>query len=410
MFPTLPFHVIGVSHHTAGVDVRERLAFTPADVSALLVQERHAGHSGLFLSTCNRIEYYWSGDQDMEPWFRELARARGADIAGALNRFDGGAAVRHLFTVVAGLDSQILGESEILGQVRRACELSRAAGTTSRDMEMIFGAATGAGRRVRRETTLGRHPSSVSSAAVGLGISLAPHGSPRVLVLGAGEVAEGVLRALYERGMTDVTLVNRNAERAAALAGSWGIESRRWDELPGLLLASDLLLVATGASRPCIGAPLLADVVRQRHGRELVAIDLAVPRNVEPEARAIEGIRLLDLDDLQRLCCPAADGILSSTGLAQAEQILLEEMARLDLAMRSRAIAPRLSELHRVGAEMAEREAAWALRRLDGLSERERQVVRDMAERLVRRVLYPVSRSIRLDETTDDETEASLSA
>ena len=410
VFPALPFHVIGVSHHTAGVEVRERLAFTPGEVSALLAEQRLAGRSGLVLSTCNRTELYWSGDHDMEPWFRELARARGADIAGALNRFDGGTAVRHLFTVVAGLDSQILGESEILGQVRRACELSRAAGTTSRDMEMIFGAATGAGRRARRETTLGRHPSSVSSAAVGLGISLAPHGAPRVLVLGAGEVAEGVLRALYERGMNDVTLVNRNPERAAALAGSWGIESRRWDELPGLLAAADLFFVTTGASRPCIQAGLLAGLARERAERELVVMDLAVPRNVEPAARAIEGIRLLDLDDLQRLCCPAGEGIVSATGVALAEQILLEEMARLDLAMRSRAVAPRLTELHRVGAEMAQREAAWALSRLVGLSEREQQVVRDMAERLVRRVLYPVSRSIRLDEATDDETEESLSA
>jgi glutamyl-tRNA reductase len=277
-------------------------------------------------------------------------------------------------------------------------------------MEMIFGAATGAGRRVRRETTLGRHPSSVSSAAVGLGVSLASHGAPRVLVLGAGEVAEGVLRALYERGMHDVTLVNRNPDRAAALAGSWGIQARRWDELPGLLAAADLFLVTTGASRPCIEARFLAGLARERGGRELVVMDLAVPRNVEPEARAIEGIRLLDLDDLQRLCCPAGEGIVSSTGMALAEQIILEEMARLDLAMRSRAVAPRLTELHRVGAEVAQREVAWALRRLDGLSEREQQVVRDMAERLVRRVLYPVSRSIRLDEATDDEPEESLSA
>jgi len=410
VFPTLPFHLIGVSHHTAGVEVRERLAFTPAEVSELLAVQRQAGRSGLLLATCNRTELYWSGDHDMEPWFREVARARGADIAGALNRFDGGAAVRHLFTVVAGLDSQILGESEILGQVRRACELARVGGTTSRDMEMIFGAATSAGRRVRRETMIGRHPASVSSAAAGLGLALTGNRSPRLLVLGAGEVAEGVLRSLYEQGASDVTLVNRNPERAAALAGSWGIESRPWVELPALLGSADLFFVSTGASRPCIGTAMLAGVAGQRAGRELVVMDLAVPRNVEPGARAIEGIRLLDLDDLQRLCCPAGDGSISSTAVAQAEQILLEELARLDLAMRGRAIAPRLAELHRVGAEMAQREAAWALSRLDGLSEREQQVVREMAERLVRRVLYPVSRSIRLDEATDDGSQEPLSA
>lgn len=409
MFPSLPFHVIGVSHHTAGVEVRERLTFTAAETSDLLAAQRQAGRSGLLISTCNRTELYWSGDHDLEPWFREVARSRGADIAGTLNRFDGGPAVRHLFTVVAGLDSQILGETEILGQVRRACEIARSAGTTSRDMEMIFGAATGAGRRVRRETMLGRHPSSVSSAAVGLALTLA-HGRPRVLVLGAGEVAEGVLRALYERGLTDVAVVNRNAERAAALAGSWGIRPHRWDELPGLLPAADLLFVTTGATRPCVGADLLGAAVGKRIAREMVVMDLAVPRNVAPEARGLAGVRLLDLDDLQRLCCPVGEEAVSSVGLAHAEQILLEEMARLDLAMRGRALAPRLADLHRVGAELAAREAAWALSRLDGLSEGEQQVVRDMAERLVRRVLYPVSRSIRLDGGPDGDAQEPLSA
>lgn len=410
MFPALPFHLIGVSHHTAGVEVREQLAFTPDDVAGLLAEQRLAGHSGLLLSTCNRTEYYWSGDQDMEPWFREVARTRGTDLTGALNRFDGGAAVRHLFTVVAGLDSQILGESEILGQVRRACELARAAGTTSRDMEMIFGAAAGAGRRVRRETVLGRHPASVSSAAVTTALSLAPAGSPAALVLGAGEVAEGVLRSLYEHGVSDVTLVNRNPARGASLAGSWGIGTGAWEDLERLVGAVDLFFVTTGASRPCVRAELLAQAVRARAGRELVVLDLALPRNVEPRARAIEGIRLVDLDDLQRLSCPVGNGLVASTAAAHAEQILLEELVRLDLAMRGRAVAPRLSELHRVGAEMAQREAAWALSRLEGLSDREQQVVREMAERLVRRVLYPVSRSIRIDDGTDEESQEPLSA
>jgi glutamyl-tRNA reductase len=229
-------------------------------------------------------------------------------------------------------------------------------------------------------------------------------------VLGAGEVAEGVLRTLHEVGVSQVTLVNRNPERAAGLAGSWGIEARRWEELPALLAAADLVLVTTGATRPCVGVELLAAATRGRSGQELVVMDLAVPRNVAPEARTLPGVRLLDLDDLQRLCCPVGEDPMASIGLARAEQILLEEMARLDLAMRGRAIAPRLTELHRVGAELAEREATWALSRLDGLSEREQQVVREMAERLVRRVLYPVSRSIRLDEATDDEAEEPLTA
>ena len=152
----------------APVEERERFALTPAEVAALLGQQFAAGRSSLLLSTCNRCELYWSGDSDLEPWFRGFAEARRTPSRVPLLRYDGLAAIRHLFTVAAGLDSQILGETEILGQVRRAYDTARAAGTTTRDMDLIFSAALAAGRRVRSETLLGRHPASVSSAAVDL--------------------------------------------------------------------------------------------------------------------------------------------------------------------------------------------------------------------------------------------------
>lgn len=228
MLPDLSFHLVGVSHHTADVEVRERLAFTPAEAAALLASERPQGHSTLLLSTCNRTELYWSGDHDLEGWFRELARSRGAELDGAMVRRDGTEAVRHLFAVAAGLHSQILGESEILGQVRRACELARSAGTLGRDMEHVFHAAVNAGRRVRRETRIGRHPASVSSAAVEVGLSLAGGTAARALVLGAGEVAEGALRALRELNAGPATVASRNPDRALALARGWGGTARLW--------------------------------------------------------------------------------------------------------------------------------------------------------------------------------------
>ena len=145
-----------------------------------------------------------------------------------------------------------------------------------------------------------------------------------------------------------------------------------------------------------------------RLDRPLVTIDLSVPRNVQPEARAIPGIRLFDLDDLQRLCCPAAG--MPAAALRDAERLLEEEIARLELALRARAVAPRLAELHRHGAQIAEQEAAWALEQLSELSERDQQVVREMAERLVRRVLYPVSRSLREERTTPEQERIKLEA
>jgi glutamyl-tRNA reductase len=399
------FHVVGVSHHTAAVGVREQFALTASELAELLAREQAARRSALLLFTCNRCELYWSGSDDRESWFRDLARARGMTLSDELARLDGPEAVRHLFTVAAGLDSQILGETEILGQVRRAYDAARAAGTTTREMDAIFSAALAAGRRVRHETMLGRHPSSVSSAAVALAATEWADGlrDRPVVVLGAGEAAEGVLRALHAHGASNVSLVNRNPERATTLATAWGAAPEGWDGLPELIAGADLLIVATAASRPVMSAGELSTAMMTRADRPLVAMDLSVPRNVQPEARGVPGVRLFDLDDLQRLCCPAAG--TPATALGDAERLLEDELARLDQALRARAAAPRLAELHRHGALVAEQEAARALEQLDGLSDQERQVVREMAERLVRRVLYPVSRSMREERPTPAEQE-----
>lgn len=380
----------------ASVEERERFTFTRADVDVLLDEQRRAGHSSLLLSTCNRCELYWSGDYDLEPWFRRLAQARGVGDGNSLLRHDGLDAIRHLFVVTAGLDSQILGETEILGQVRRAYDAARAAGVTTRGMDLILSAALSAGRRVRCETMLGRHPASVSSAAVDLiaerwgGFDSRP-----VLVLGAGEAAEGVLRALSERGASSVTLLNRRPGRARALAEAWGAQMGGWEDLERRLESADLVLVATASARPVISLTHLGRAAMARKHRTLFVIDLSVPRNVEPAARTINGIELFDLDDLQRLCCPAAG--IASAALDEAERLLEDELARLGLNLRGRDVAPKLAELHRLGVEMAEQESAWALARLGGLSEPDREVVRQMADRLVRRVLYPVSRNLRAD-------------
>jgi glutamyl-tRNA reductase len=389
------FHVVGVSHHTANVGVREQFSFTADQLAALLAHEHAAGRSALILSTCNRCELYWSGDFDYQSWFREFARVRGVTQDGAVARLDGGDAVRHLFTVTAGLDSQILGETEILGQVRRAYDAARAAGTTSREMDAIFSAALATGRRVRSETMLGRHPASVSSAAVDVAAAELGDGFQRghILVLGAGEAAEGVLRSLNQHTASHVALINRSADRAMTLATAWGAAPYCWEALPGLLDDADLVMVATGASRPVLSAEQLSSALAHRPTRTIVVMDLGVPRNVEPTARRLQGVRLFDLDDLQRMCCPAAG--TPAEALRDAERMLGEEMGRLEIVLRGRAAAPKLAELHRLGAQMAEQEAAWALSQLDDLTDRERGVVREMADRLVRRVLYPVSRSLR---------------
>lgn len=378
--------------------LREHFSVTPPELAAWLERARGQGLSSLVLSTCNRFELYWCGNGSQEATLDEFARARGAAETVPLEHWEGLAAVRHLFEVTAGLDSQILGETEILGQVRRAFDLARTAGTTTRAMDLIFSAALAGGRRVRRETLLGRHPGSVSSAAVDLmagcwGGELAGR---RVVVLGAGEAAEGVLRALHTRGATDVTLVSRHPAKATTLATAWGADLRPWEDLPALAENADLIIVATSSSRPVVSAAELQNAAADRPDRPLLVMDLAVPRNVDPAARGVPGIRLFDLDDLQRRLCPAAAA--PAEALADAQRVLDEEIGRLEETLRGHKAAPRLAELHRIGAEVAEQEAAWALGQLSELSDREREVVREMADRLVRRVLYPVSRSLRQPE------------
>lgn len=394
---TLPFHVVGVSHHTASVEERERFAFTASETASLLEDLTSSGLPGLLLSTCNRCELYWYGPGDGEAWFRALARGRSPGPQ--LTVEHGLAAVRHLFKVSAGLDSQILGETEVLGQVRRAYDAARAAGTTVHEMDLIFSAALAGGRRVRRETVLGRHPHSVSSAAVDLAYQELGRQVDKAVVLGAGEAAEGLLRALHHCGGVQVTLLNRNSEKAAVLAAAWRAQTAAWEELDRYLASADLMLVATASARPVVSASQLARAAHARQRQKLLVIDLAVPRNVEPSARAIEGIELLDLDDLQQQCCPAAG--TASAELAEAEDILEEELVRLGASLRGRVAAPRLAELHAISQKMAEQESAWALAQLQTLSDGQREVVRRMADRLVRRVLYPVSRSIREDAEID---------
>jgi glutamyl-tRNA reductase len=390
------FHVVGISHHTAGVDVRERFSLTSAEIGAMLERERAAGRSVVLLATCNRCELYWSGSHDLEGRFRELAQARGAYGAAPWTRLDGREAVAHLMRVTSGLDSQIVGETEILGQVRRAFDLARAAGTTTRELDMVFSAALAAGRRVRNETLLGRHAGSVSGAAVHLlrqlaGGSLAGRS---LVLLGAGEAAEGVLQALDGDDMPVVTMVVRNPQRAQAVAHAWRVPHvRAWGELDTVLARADLVVAATAATGPVVSAAQLERAIGD--GRELWVADLALPRNIDPASRDLGGLHLYDLDDLRDRCCPAPR--TGSLVLREADRILAQELDRLGAALRGRAAAPALAELHRMGSRVVEEETARALDLLDGLSDDERKVVRAMAERVARRLLYPVSRAVRAE-------------
>jgi glutamyl-tRNA reductase len=385
-----------MSHHTADVGVRERLALPAEEITGLLQAAAAAERSLVVLSTCNRLELYASSNADAEGQFRLLAAERGVPLSDSLlYRQRGTAAVRQLFTVAAGLDSQVLGEVEILGQVRRAHQLAAAAGATTWELDLAFSAAVAAGRRARRDTVLGRHPASVSSAALQhaarcLGGSLA---GANVLIVGAGEVARGVLRGLPGAHPGRVVLLSRRPERAAALAAATpGVssETASWAQLSAELALADVVVLATAARRPLLDASMLKAALARRAARGILVLDLGVPRNVDQLARDVGGVRLFDLDDLQLQHCPAQG--LATPALEQVARILDHEVARFERTLRRRAAAPELAELHRLAAALAREEAERALAELGELPDKQSAVVRRMAERLARRLLYPASR------------------
>lgn len=387
----LPFHVLGISHRTACVADRERFALGTDEIRVLLERTRDAGRTLVVMSTCNRFELYWWGDAAPAIGFPEHLALR----------LSGEGAARHLFSVASGLESQVLGEAEVLGQLRRAWELARGIGSTQPEMDQLFTAALAAGRRVRRETPLGRKPVSLSLAAAALARAQAGNRFDRavVVVLGAGEAAQGVMKGLLEAGAGRVEVVNRHVERADALAGAWGAVAAPWETLDDRLFEADVVIAATAAPHAVLTAERVRAAMERRMERPLFVIDLALPRNVEPGVRGVSGVRLVDLDDLHT-AAPIDLG-LAAEATKPAERLLEEEIARYQAALRGRAAAPQLAELHRLGAVIAEEETARALGQLEDLSEHEREVLREMAERLVRRLLYPTSRHLRTVEVVE---------
>jgi glutamyl-tRNA reductase len=389
-----PFHVVGITHRQADLGLRERFARSRSELIALLSGENGPRRRGVVLSTCNRFEVYWWGRQDWPDWFLASASERGAALpAETLMRRDGEAAIRHLLSVASGLDSQVVGETEILGQVRRAWALAREADATGRELDMVFAGALAAGRRLRRETTLGRPPASVGAVAVAA-VSAAAGGSlagRSVTVVGAGEAARAVVASLAGRNAR-VVVVSRRLERSERLAAGYRVGVAPWSDLERLLAGCEVAFCATGAPRSFLSGDAIARS-RPPGAPPLLLLDLGVPRNVEPPAAAQPGVRILDLDDLRANPDPDPPG--TAELVEEARFILEEEAVRLLEKLRGLTAGDVLADLHRLGARLAEEEVALTLDKLGTLSEAERNTVREMADRLVRRVLYPASKSIR---------------
>jgi glutamyl-tRNA reductase len=401
---------LGLSHRTAPLALRERLALPPDEATAVLrgLLATGAVDEAVAVSTCNRTEIYAVGE-DAEAAeaaaLRALARRAGM-TTGALRPhvavLRGSGVADHLFAVAGGLESMVLGEAEILGQLRRAHEVARSAGTCGPLVDRLLRDALTAGRRARAGTGIARCGVSVSSAAVELAReALGSLADRRVLLVGAGKSSEVTARVLRSHGVRELAVANRGRERAAALAGPDGA-AVSIDALGDALAAADLVLAATASPRVLIDRTAVARAMLRRGGRPLVLVDLAVPRDVEPAVRDMPGVTLLDLDDVQRRA--ARNRASREDDVGRARAILAGEVDRFEEWRAARAAAPTLAALQGAGeaivAELLDRNAPhW-----ESLSPADRDRVASLARAVARRLLDEPTRRIKQAALAGDAT------
>jgi glutamyl-tRNA reductase len=398
---------LGASHKTAPLALRERLALPEGRAASTLreLTVQDSVQEAVAISTCNRTELYLVAVDPVEAENEALAiLSRQADIrptelVGSMYSLRGADAVRHLFSVAAGLDSMIVGEAEVQGQVKRAYELALVEGATGPISNRLFRDALSAGKRVRTETGIGRSRVSISTVAVGLAEGmLGDLTKRRVLVIGAGENGELTARALRERGVHTVFVANRRYDRAIGLAQRFGGEAVRFDDLPAELGRADIVVSCTSSPHQIFGREELEVVVEERGRRPLVLIDIAVPRDIEPAVRDLcSGITLFDMDDLQREV--SRNISVREAEAATAHALVGQEAERFDRWLETLDVVPTITALR----ERAERIVEQVLRenepRWESLSDADRERLGVMARALVNRLLHEPTLRLKSGET-----------
>jgi glutamyl-tRNA reductase len=393
---------LGANHKTAPLPLREKLALPDGRAARVLAElvGHDAVHEAVAISTCNRTELYLVTADPVEAENLALgilsrqAGLRPTELLGAIYSLRGSAAVEHLFSVTAGLDSMIVGEAEVQGQVKRSYEMALVEGVTGPVANRLFRDALGTGKRVRSETGIARTSVSVSSVAVKLAADfLGDLSNRRVLVIGAGENAELTARALRDRGVEAMFVANRRYDRALGLAQRYGGRAIAFDSLPGELEHADIVVSSTGAPHQIVGREELEFVAASRMGRPLVMIDLAVPRDIEPSVRDCPGIALYDMDDLQQEVARNLSGRQAEA--EEAQVIVREEVARFEDWLDSLDVVPTISALRRRGDEIVEQVLRENEARWESLSEADRERVATLASAVVSRLLHEPTRMLR---------------
>ena len=373
--------LVGVSHHSAPVELRELVAFDARHAADVARELAEAGGEAVCLSTCNRTELYVAGEDGREA---EALAERVLDPAGtALYRLHDEAAALHLFRVAAGLDSMVPGEGEILGQVRAAFE----AGATGPFLGRLFRQALHAGRRARAQTAIGESPASVSSAAAALAEQVfGDLAGRRIVLVGAGKVSELAARNLLSRGASIAFVANRSSERGEELAQKLGAEPLPLDRIAAELEQADVVVSSTSAPGFVLRRHDVTHVLRARRGRPLLFVDLAVPRDLDPAIGELEGCYLYDIDDLEAVVAETLAGRRREA--ERAEAIVAEEAQRFRAWQASLDVVPAIASLRARAEEIRAAELRKAESRLERLSDAERSVVEAVTAQIVNKLLH----------------------
>lgn len=397
--------VLGIDHRSAPVEVRERVAFRPSQYAAALGELVELGLTeAALLSTCNRVEIYGvANDLEAAQAVREWLHAFHGLAPGTLDEqlflHANAAAAEHLFAVTSGVNSLVVGESQIQRQVREAAAQAGAHRSLGPVLNTLFRRALEVGKRVRTETMIDRHAASVSQAGVELARRVfGKLGNASVLLVGSGKVSELAAKNLLDNGASRITLVNRTLEHACQLAQSWGGNALPFEELQSALNDSDIVITSTSAPHTVVHLYHVQLALAVRQGRPLILIDLAVPRDVDDEVGALPGVHLFNVDDLQGV----ANENMRRRGaeVAAVRAIVEAEAAEFLRWLGARAVVPTLTGLREHAERIRQDEVAKALRRIGPLGERERGILEALSLGIVNKLLHQPT--VRLKQQTEN--------
>jgi glutamyl-tRNA reductase len=388
--------LLGLNHTTAPLEVREKLAFnaTQRDAALAAFIGRFPGCEAVLLSTCNRVELYISRathghprEEEMVAFLADFHQTPAPAFQEHLYYKANRDVVSHLFTVTSSLDSMVLGETQILGQVRDAYDAACKATASAKMLNPLFQRAIAVGKQVMHETTLNEGRLSVASVAVDYAKNIFEHfGDKTVLSIGAGKMSQLVLRHFKQLAPGQMLICNRDPEKAHALAEKFNGRAVPYENLAEHLVAADIVVTSTGAPHPIITRTLFDGLRRQRRNRRLFLIDIAVPRDVEAAVGKIDNVFLYNLDDLQQVV--TQNQSQRQEAVAAARAIVDRHVEEFALAHRQRAMGPAIARLFARSHQVAQDELARTLNKLPNIGAAEKSHLEDLARRIVNKLLH----------------------